>query len=99
MGQKYRLDGRFTVKEGAEGQLSLVFEAGRGPMVILQLPASMKREEAEKIATALTPVAEVGRGFQLFAGGEIGLRLRVKALGAPTVRQTRRGVQVPWKPK
>jgi hypothetical protein len=59
MSQKYRLDGRFTVKEGAEGQLSLVFEAGlRSPMVILQLPP-MEIEEAQKIAKALTPVAEV----------------------------------------
>jgi hypothetical protein len=72
MGQKYRLEGRFTVKDGAEGQLSLLFEAGPGPMVILQLPASMKREEAEKIATALTPVADVVVDFSYSPAAKLG---------------------------
>ena len=72
MSQKYRLDGRFTVKEGAEGQLSLLFEAGlRGPMVILQLPA-MEIEEARKIAKALTPVAEVVVDFSYSPAAKLG---------------------------
>jgi hypothetical protein len=70
MSQKYRLDGRFTVKEGAEGQLSLVFEAGGpSPMVILELPASMDMEEAQEIARALTPVAEVVVDFSYSPAG------------------------------
>jgi hypothetical protein len=95
MGQKYRLDGRFTVKEGAEGQLSLVFETGPGPMVILELPASMDMEEAQKIAKALTPVADVVVDFNYSPAAKLGYGPERPS----RVRQTRRGVKVPRKPK
>jgi hypothetical protein len=72
MSQKFRLNGRFTVKEGAEGQLSLVFEAGPGPMVILELPASMEIEKAREIAKALTPVAEVVVDFSYSPAAKLG---------------------------
>jgi hypothetical protein len=72
MSQKYRLDGRFTVKEGAEGQLSLEFEAGPGPIVILELPASMEIEEARRIASALAPVAEVVVDFNYSPAAKLG---------------------------
>ena len=64
MAQVYHLPGgRFTVKDGeGERQFSLVFEAGPGPMVILKLPP-MEKEEAQKIASALTPVEEVVLDF------------------------------------
>jgi hypothetical protein len=68
----YRLNGRFTVKEGAEGQLSLVFEAGPGPMVILKLPVPMEIEEAKKIAKALTPVADVVVDFNYSPAAKLG---------------------------
>jgi hypothetical protein len=72
MSQKYRLDGSFTVKEGAEGQLSLEFEAGPGPIVILKLPASMEIEKAREIAKTLTPVAEVVMDFSYWPAAKLG---------------------------
>jgi hypothetical protein len=67
----YRLTGRFTVKEGAEGPSSLEFEAGPGPRVILELPA-MEIEKAQEIARALTPVAEVVVDFSYSPAAKLG---------------------------
>jgi hypothetical protein len=49
MGQ-IRLTGRFTVKEGAEGKLSLLYEAGPGPMVFLELGPAATLENALEVA-------------------------------------------------
>jgi hypothetical protein len=51
---KWNLTGRFTVKDGAtEDQFSLHYEAGPGPMVILQLWPGITKPEAEELARAL----------------------------------------------
>jgi hypothetical protein len=48
-----RLNGRFTVKEGAEGQLSLLYEAGPGPMVIIDLASGTSMSEAHEVANVI----------------------------------------------
>ena len=45
-----RLTGKFTVKEGVEGKLSLLYEAGPGPMVFLELGPAATLENAPEVA-------------------------------------------------
>jgi hypothetical protein len=70
-----RLDGRFTVKEGAEGELSLVYEAGPGPLVFLSLggPASTSMKEAHELADAINMrVSEVVLDFSYSPQSKLG---------------------------
>jgi hypothetical protein len=75
MGEQIRLEGRFTVKEGSEDRLFLVYEAGPGPMVTIKLRAGITRPEADEIANTInrgedgvaldfdySPAAELGFG-------------------------------------
>ena len=49
-----RLTGKFTVKEGVEGKLSLLYEAGPGPMVFLELGPAATLENALEVAGSLS---------------------------------------------
>jgi hypothetical protein len=51
--QQIRLSGRFTVKEGLEDRLSLVLEAGPGPMGSLNLESSLSLPRAQQLASDL----------------------------------------------
>ncbi len=50
---KWNLTGRFTVKEGPEGELSLFYEAGPGPVLILQLRPETTLPQAHELAGML----------------------------------------------
>jgi hypothetical protein len=48
-----RLTGTFTVKEGAEGQLSLFYESGPGTMVTLEMAGEQPIETVQELAKLL----------------------------------------------
>ena len=54
-----RLIGRFSVKEGPQGEPTLHYEAGPGPVVILKLRSGTSMSEAHQIAKALSVTEEV----------------------------------------
>jgi hypothetical protein len=70
-----RLTGRFTVKEGAENQLSLLYEAGPGPMVFLNLgPRITLIEDAQEFARIVDGgISEVILDFSFSPHAHLGL--------------------------
>jgi hypothetical protein len=71
--EKWNLTGRFAVKEGAEGQLSLVYEAGPGPMVFLRLRPEITMAWAQELARTLNrDTSEVVLDFSYSPAAKLG---------------------------
>ena len=68
-----RIDGRFAVKQGAEGQLSLAFESGSGPFVMLPLKPYCTMEQAHKLARSLnSAVSRIDVDFDYSPAAKLG---------------------------
>jgi hypothetical protein len=56
--ERMRLSGRFTVKEGSGDRPFLLYDAGPGPMVIIELWRGFSLLEAHRIAKLINGAAD-----------------------------------------